>query len=99
MSGCRVGKIKFKNGPTVHLIEGKGPSKFMEFARSVDETPDNFTGFLILAWEDDLNYRLTYDVSDSKITPSLFPDWVRMIVARQVIENGTVRAVEEEFFM
>jgi hypothetical protein len=99
MSGCRIGKISFKNGSTVHVLNNDQPSPLLSQARSIDACMQDAAGFMVLAWDDGLGYRLSYDIRNTAITAALLPEWIKTIISREVFEKDAVDAVEREFFM
>lgn len=98
MAGCRIGKVKFKSGAEVHVLDS--PSRYTsrmatQTRHIVDYFGKKLDGFLVVGWDSGAEYIVAYDCNGGVITPTLLPSWAHDLVLRQVTENGTIEELSD----
>ena len=97
MSGCRIGKVTFKNGTEVTILEDwrNMESRLMDAARRATASFDNdIAGYIVIGIAKDGYYNIQYNLADTQITPSLAPSWIKDIMLREITEVGTLEQIE-----
>jgi len=94
MSGCRIGKVRYKSAP--HLVEIIPEVRGSEFRSIMHEHvdlifnlyPKGLAGFAIVAWDFDGRFsRGTRIHPDSFVQKTLLPSFVGDILRRDVVDD------------
>lgn len=94
MTGCRIGKVKYKNAP--HLVEIVPHVRGAEFRDTMhkhvdlicDYHPKGIAGFAIVAWGFDGQWsRSTRIHKDSFVGQTLMPSFVADILRRDTMKD------------
>ena len=95
MTGCRIGKVKFKSGAEVTVIEDfrEKESKFMAATRRSAAAVD-VDGYIVIGIGADGTYNIQWNLAATPITPSLAPSWIKDIMLREITEIGTLEQIE-----
>jgi hypothetical protein len=94
MSGCRIGKIKFKSGGEVHrlhFIERNDEERSLMRAATImlEHFKDGNAGHVIVMWDKDMAYSVGYRIGDdAPMNRALLPNFVADAIRRRMIETG-----------
>lgn len=93
--GCKIGKIKFKSGGSLHVLPDRQPpyketimAAIAKWTAGIDSDLPNPVGFVCIAWDRDSTYTIHDYFSDgSAVCRSLGPSYVTECMRRR---NGSV---------
>lgn len=103
MSGCRIGKVRFKNGTELRVIPNVKDKRVREVFADLDRARGwvdqlygkDLQGYVLVVWDGDKGYNAFFQ--DGEIGLNLLPTFVAEAVRRDVGQEDT-KAVLKRWF-